>query len=632
MKFESLDINPDILKGVRDAEFERCTPIQEQSLPDTLEGKDLIAQSQTGTGKTAVFLITIFNRLLAEGKGPLERPRALVLVPTRELAIQVERDAELLGKHLPMRHVAIYGGVDYERQINPLREGVDLVVATPGRMIDLYKSKALRLDDVEIFIIDEADRMFDMGFAPDVSYIAGRLPKDKPRQTMLFSATIDHNVMRLSERYMKPEAITVEIEPEQITVDKIDQRVVYTSNEEKIRMLLGLLKRPGVDRVIIFTNMKRTAEMVGFKLNGNDVEAEVLTGDVSQSKRQKIIDGMKSGQVRILVATDVAARGLHIEGITHVINYDLPDDAASYVHRIGRTARAGKSGEAWSLVCESHAVNLPEIEKFIEKKIESEWLNDDEIPEDRAGNFRRRRPAGATARGSGKSTPRRTGAGGGGGTRGARGPRSGTGKTDEKKRPGRPPRKRPQEAAGEQKAAPVEEAKGAGEAAEAKAPGGAPAAEGDRKPPRKRSRRRRPSGARAGAQGEEGKGNARGGRRAGGAGGAGGAKTERKASETGGAKEGAKGRRSAGGQAGQGSRRPRGGERGRAQRTHPGRKRVERTGPTRSELEKKVERMTAAAMGKLKTPSESAAAGKKPEPGGKGEGVLKKVLKAFWKK
>ncbi|MFQ5465586.1 MAG: DEAD/DEAH box helicase, partial [Thermodesulfobacteriota bacterium] len=270
MKFESLDINPDILKGVRDAEFERCTPIQEQSLPDTLEGKDLIAQSQTGTGKTAVFLITIFNRLLAEGKGPLERPRALVLVPTRELAIQVERDAELLGKHLPMRHVAIYGGVDYERQINPLREGVDLVVATPGRMIDLYKSKALRLDDVEIFIIDEADRMFDMGFAPDVSYIAGRLPKDKPRQTMLFSATIDHNVMRLSERYMKPEAITVEIEPEQITVDKIDQRVVYTSNEEKIRMLLGLLKRPGVDRVIIFTNMKRTAEMVGFKLNGND--------------------------------------------------------------------------------------------------------------------------------------------------------------------------------------------------------------------------------------------------------------------------------------------------------------------------------------------------------------------------
>ena len=407
MKFESLDLPDDILKGLSDAAFERCTPIQELSLPTSIEGKDLIAQSQTGSGKTAVFLITIFKRLVVAEAPPGRKPRALIVVPTRELATQVSRDSELLGKHLDLKTVAIYGGVEYDKQITALKGGVDIVAATPGRLIDLYKSKSLSLDSIDIFVVDEADRMFDMGFAPDITYIANRLPKKRPRQTMLFSATIDSNVRRLASMHMEPNPIILEIEPEQVTVDTIDQKLIYTSNEEKLSVLLTLLARPGTTRTIIFTNMKRTAEMLGFKLNGNGMSAEVLTGDVSQSKRERIMSAMKSGKLKILVATDVAARGLHIEDISHVINYDLPEDAASYVHRIGRTARAGKSGKAYSLGCESHVFNLPEIEKFIEHKIESEWIETDEMVEDKAGPYRSRprgpRPGSGQGRGPSRS-------------------------------------------------------------------------------------------------------------------------------------------------------------------------------------------------------------------------------------
>ncbi len=394
MKFDILNLHPEILKGINEVGFEQCTPIQEQSLPECLAGKDVIAQSQTGSGKTAVFLLTVFSRLMASGPSSTGQPRALVMVPTRELATQVIDDAVKLGKYIPLRHVAIYGGVEYDKQVNALKTGVDLVVATPGRMIDLYKSKTLSLDSIEIFIIDEADRMFDMGFAPDIMYIAGKLPRNKPRQTMLFSATIDSNVRRLASRYMLPDPVMIEIEPEQVTVNTIDQKVLYCSNEEKIPFLLTLLKRPDVERCIIFTNMKRTAEMLGWKLEANGLPAKVLTGDLSQERRQKVIEGMKAGRIKVLVATDVAARGLHIEGITHVINYDLPDDAANYVHRIGRTARAGKSGKSYSLACEDHVLNLPEIEKYIERKLEAEWLEDSEIVKDAAPRYSER-PRGA---------------------------------------------------------------------------------------------------------------------------------------------------------------------------------------------------------------------------------------------
>ncbi|MEE9613515.1 MAG: DEAD/DEAH box helicase [Thermodesulfobacteriota bacterium] len=405
MKFSILNIHKDLLEGIAAIGFERCTPVQEQSLPETLAGKDVIVQSQTGTGKTAVFVITAYNSFLSGEPKKTKGPRALVMAPTRELAVQIEKEAEKLARHTPFHSVAIYGGVEYEKQISALRRGVELVVATPGRMIDLYKSKSLSLDDIEVFIVDEADRMFDMGFAPDIRYIAGRLPKGKPRQTMLFSATIDTNVHRLASSYMKPDPVVVEIEPEQVTVDKIDQKALYISNEEKLPALMALLNRPDMERAIIFTNMKRTAEMLEWKLAGNGFSAEVLTGDVTQSRRQRIIDGMKSGKLRILVATDVAARGLHIEDVSHVINFDLPQEAASYVHRIGRTARAGKSGKAYSLVCEEHAWNLPAIEEFIERKIEVEWLKEEEMVEDKAGSYRKKRPPRKEAeRGRGKSS------------------------------------------------------------------------------------------------------------------------------------------------------------------------------------------------------------------------------------
>ncbi|MBE7414891.1 MAG: DEAD/DEAH box helicase [Deltaproteobacteria bacterium] len=402
MKFESLALHPDILRGISDAGFEHCTPIQEQSLPKCLTGQDVIAQSQTGTGKTAVFLLTIFSRVLAAGPNTTGQPRALVMAPTRELATQIIDDAEKLGKHLPFRSVAVYGGVEYGKQVNALKEGVELVVATPGRMIDLYKSRTLSLDSIEIFVIDEADRMFDMGFAPDIMYIASKLPKGKPRQTMLFSATIDSNVRRLASRYMKPDPVMVEIEPEQVTVSAIDQKIIYVSNEEKLPSLFALLKRPDVERAIIFTNMKSTAEKVGINLVANGIPAKVLTGDVTQARREKIIEGIKAGKINVLVATDVAARGLHIEGVTHVINYDLPDDAANYVHRIGRTARAGKSGKAYSLACEDHVLNLPEIEKYIERKLETEWIEEEEMVRDFVIKERPRRERPPERAGGGK--------------------------------------------------------------------------------------------------------------------------------------------------------------------------------------------------------------------------------------
>ena len=442
MKFSSLEIKEAMLKGIDEAGFERCTPVQEQSLPEALAGKDIIAQSQTGTGKTAVFVTTVYNRLLSEAAaeaaegapagGKKLGPRALALAPTRELAVQLDAEAKRLGKYTPFNSVAIYGGVEYEKQLKALKDGVEFVVATPGRFIDLYKSRALTLKDVEIFIIDEADRMFDMGFAPDVRYIADKLPRGKNRQTMLFSATIDSNVRRLATRYMQEDYVQIEIEPEQITVDKIDQKVLYPSNEEKLPTLMALLKRPELERAIVFTNMKRTAEELEFKLLGNGITAKALTGDVTQARRQRIIDSMKAGNLKILVATDVVARGLHIEDVSHVINYDLPEDAASYVHRIGRTARAGKSGCAYSLVCEDHALNLPEIERFIERKIEVEWIDEADLVEDKAGRYRRRRVEVGAGRGAVKGRAR-PGSKGGPGRGSGRGPGRGPSRGPEKR-------------------------------------------------------------------------------------------------------------------------------------------------------------------------------------------------------
>lgn len=406
MKFNTLDLHEDILRGIADAGFERCTPVQEQSLTECLSGTDMIIQAKTGSGKTAVFVLTIFQRLMAEDRSGSGRPSALILSPTRELAHQISDDVRKLGKYLPLTTVLIYGGVGYEDQISGLESGADIVAATPGRLIDLYKSGRVSFDSLDILVIDEADRMFDMGFAPDIRYIADRMPKGRARQTMLFSATIDSNVLRLSSRYLKDDLSMVEVESEQVTVNTIEQRIIYVSNEEKMPVLITLLKRPDAVRVIVFTNTKRAAEMIEWKLKKNGIDARLLTGDLSQSRREKVTRDMKSGNVRVLVATDVAARGLHIDDVSHVINYDLPEDPSSYVHRVGRTARVGKSGKAYSLACESHVLNLPQIEEFIEQTIEPEWVEESEMAEDKSADFPR--PRRGPPKRSARPAPRRS--------------------------------------------------------------------------------------------------------------------------------------------------------------------------------------------------------------------------------
>lgn len=385
MKFDTLPLHDDLLKGIHDTGFTRCTPVQEQSLIESLSGRDIMAQAQTGTGKTAAFLITILQRLRSQ-KSQKRKPHALILVPTRELAVQVENDAKDLGRHLPFSVINVIGGVPYEKQIKSLKEGVDIVVGTPGRLIDLLKNRHLSFDGIVFFVIDEADRMFDMGFIPDVRYIARKIPSENRLQTMLFSATLDNRVRRLAENYMK-EPEEIEIAPEQITVESIRQVLYHVGMSEKLCLLLGLLKSENMTRSIVFTNTKTEAMKLGFKLRGNGYKAEVLTGDVKQKKRLRIIEQMKRGELPILVATDVAARGLHIDDVSHVINYDLPNDSASYIHRIGRTARVGKTGDAICFACEKFVLNLESIETLLEHKIEKIHVEDWMLEKDSAGDF-----------------------------------------------------------------------------------------------------------------------------------------------------------------------------------------------------------------------------------------------------
>ncbi len=390
MRFESLNLDQKLIDAVHAMGYERCTPVQEQALPECLTGQDVMAQAQTGTGKTAVFLLTILQRMIADND-PGGRLRALIVVPTRELAVQVEEQAVLLCKFLHYRSISIYGGVGYDEQERALAAGAEIVVGTPGRMIDFIKSGKLNLSTLSFFVIDEADRMFDMGFTEDVKYILSRAPEKEKRQTIMVSATLDDRVRHVAYQYMR-EAVEVEIEPDQITVEKVTQHLFHVSLEEKIPLLLTLLRRENVERAVIFCNMKRTVEDVGYKLAGNGIKAEVLTGDVDQKKRLKIIERMKNGEVHVLVATDVAARGLHIDNISHVINFDIPADAPNYVHRIGRTARAGATGVAYTIACERHVENLPAIERYIDMKIDVAPM-DFELAEDVSGNRPRgRRP------------------------------------------------------------------------------------------------------------------------------------------------------------------------------------------------------------------------------------------------
>lgn len=379
MKFAELNLPDVVLQGIKDAGFEALTAVQEESIPLALRGKDVAAQAQTGTGKTAAFLISLFCKLLSSGKQTSNNPRALVMAPTRELVVQIVADAELLGKHTGLKVQAIFGGVDYEKQRQALRDGVDIIVATPGRLIDYYKQRVFSMNRVEALVIDEADRMFDMGFIKDLRYILRELPTYEQRQTMLFSATLSPQVMELAYEFMNL-AEKVQIEPEKRTADNIDQVLYHVTRREKFALLLGLLKQEaGVERVMLFVNTKVEAERLSALLNVNEIPSAVLSGDIPQAKRMRILDQFKLGSLTHLVATDVASRGIHVDNVTHVINYDLPQDREDYVHRIGRTARAGALGRAISFADEEMVYVLEEIEDYLGKRIPSEIPCDEDF-------------------------------------------------------------------------------------------------------------------------------------------------------------------------------------------------------------------------------------------------------------
>ena len=350
------------MKGLEAAGYEKCTPVQEQVLTCGLSGEDLYVQSQTGTGKTASYLVLMLQQLLT--KEELAGKKALIMVPTRELAVQVEEEAKTLISGTNLKTGSFYGGVGYEKQTNLLKKDIDIIVGTPGRVIDLCESGTMDLSSVAFLVVDEADRMFDMGFYPDLRTLIKILPPVEKRQTMLFSATLNTYVKNLAWEYTE-NAKEVTIEAEHITIDEIDQVLLHVSSDEKTKLLVGILKNENPSSVIIFCNTKRSSEVIAKRLKINGIEAEYIIGDLPQSKRLAVLKSFKEGELKCLVATDVAARGIDVDDLQMVINYDLPSEAENYVHRIGRTARAGKSGKAYTFCSEQDVYNLPAIERYV---------------------------------------------------------------------------------------------------------------------------------------------------------------------------------------------------------------------------------------------------------------------------
>jgi ATP-dependent RNA helicase RhlB len=370
-RFSEFDLPESLQHGIDEAGFEYCTPIQALALPVALRGQDVTGQAQTGTGKTAAFLIAAYNRLLTTPINQDEQGnavRTLILAPTRELAIQIFDDAQVLAKHTGLRLAIAYGGTDYQKQRERIEAGTDVLIGTPGRIIDYFKQRVFRLDQLEVMVLDEADRMFDLGFISDIRYLFRAMPEPDKRLNMLFSATLSLRVNELGYEHMNnPEA--VKVETEKITSDRVKQWAYMPSNEDKIPLLLGLLREAGDTRSLVFVNTRHVAEKIQAWLEVNNTRSGLLSGDVPQPKREKLLQNFKDGKINVLVATDVAARGLHIPDVSRVINFDLPQDAEDYVHRIGRTARAGASGLAISMACETYAVHLMDIENFIEHRL-----------------------------------------------------------------------------------------------------------------------------------------------------------------------------------------------------------------------------------------------------------------------
>ena len=416
LRFDTLALDERVQAGIRDAGFEYCTPIQARTLPIALRQNDVAGQAQTGTGKTAAFLIATFERLLDtepqyDGQ---KQPRAFMLAPTRELAVQIAKDAEQLGKHTGFRVGLAYGGTDYEKQRRIIENGIDILIGTPGRIIDYFKQGVFKLDRVEVVVLDEADRMFDLGFIKDIRYLLRRLPPPDQRLNMLFSATLSFRVMELAHEHMnEPELIR--IEPDKVTVDTVRQAIFYPSNEDKLPLLIGLIREMGESRIMVFVNTKREAERVQDHLEANGIDAKAISGDVPQKKRLSMLMQFQSGKLAVLIGTDVASRGLHIPDVKCVVNYDLPQDAEDYVHRIGRTARAGAAGDAISFGCETYVVSLPDIEKFIGHKIPVASYDPSNLPDIKRTRPRPRRkpqqrgrPGGRKPHGARKPRPKKS--------------------------------------------------------------------------------------------------------------------------------------------------------------------------------------------------------------------------------
>lgn len=377
--FKDFDIDPGLLKGLNEAGYEFCTPIQAQSIPISLTGKDVAGEAQTGTGKTAAFMVACINRLLtnpSHDKHQENQPRAMILAPTRELAIQIHKDAAAIGKYTGLKLGLAYGGTDYDKQRTILQNGVDILIGTPGRTIDFFKQKVFNLKSCDVVVLDEADRMFDLGFIDDMRYLLRHCPEPDKRLSMLFSATLSHRIGELAYVHMN-EPAEIRIQAETKTADKIVQSIYYPANEEKIPLLLGLMEKLNPTRSIVFINTKRVADKVYAWLEGNGYKSALLSGDVPQKKRQSLLKKFQDGEFSTLVATDVAARGLHIPEVSHVFNFDLPQSGEDYVHRIGRTARAGASGFAISFACEDFAHYIMDIEEYIDQKIGREAVTGD---------------------------------------------------------------------------------------------------------------------------------------------------------------------------------------------------------------------------------------------------------------
>ncbi|MCL9782929.1 ATP-dependent RNA helicase RhlB [Vibrio sp. S4M6] len=415
-KFADLGLNAQVVEGLEKSGFEYCTPIQALALPVLLAGQDIAGQAQTGTGKTLAFLTATFNHLLNNAKddNKSSQPRAIIMAPTRELAIQIHKDALPLVESTGIKTALAYGGESYDKQLAKLEGGVDVLIGTTGRIIDFYKQRVFNLNHIEAVVLDEADRMFDLGFIKDIRFLFRRMPEPKERLNMLFSATLSYRVQELAFEHMhNPEHIVVE--PEQKTGHRIQEELFYPSNQHKMALLQTLIEEEWPDRAIVFANTKQKCELIWGHLAADKLRVGLLTGDVPQKKREKILEQFTRGEVDILVATDVAARGLHIPQVTHVFNYDLPDDCEDYVHRIGRTGRAGASGHSISFACEEYAINLPAIEEYIEHTIPVSDYDASALIEDLPAPIRmrsrnsqsRRTNTGGTRSGNKKSNNRR---------------------------------------------------------------------------------------------------------------------------------------------------------------------------------------------------------------------------------